>query len=61
MRRGEGGFGWKLLTGFFGILLGALLLILPAAGIMTMTEFTGILTGVLLLVFGINVIVDAYA
>ena len=43
--------------GLFGILLGALLLILPAAGIMTMTEFTGILTGVLLLVFGINVIV----
>ena len=51
-----------IILGFAGvILLGALLLILPAAGIMTMTEFTGILTGVLLLVFGINVIVDAYA
>ena len=40
MRRGEGGFGWKLLTGFFGILLGALLLILPAAGIMTCLLYT---------------------
>ncbi|MBQ9942602.1 MAG: hypothetical protein IJP03_06320 [Christensenellaceae bacterium] len=60
-RAGETNWGWGMLTGVLSVLIGALLILLPLLGIMTMTEFTGMLIGVLLLVVGINISVDAYA
>jgi len=55
------GWGYLVFTGGFAVLMGAVLILFPLAGILTMSEFTGILIGILLLIYGINVMADAYA
>jgi len=60
-RGGEYGWGWMLLCALLSALAGVLLLILPAAGIMTMSEFSYMVIGLVLLLHGVHVVVDAFA